>query len=108
MTNKRQLFKLDIKSHWLNYNVGIDTHPKRVTRKCKHVYDLRGGENKFALLSNGLDLVTDSQKTEWGWQGSGWLAGCGRVGGWVITKERSGKHHFGQMVKISITLDRPC
>ena len=77
MTNKRQLFKLDIKSHWLNYNVGIDTHPKRVTRKCKHVYDLRGGENKFALLSNGLDLVTDSQKIEWGWQGSGWLAGEG-------------------------------
>ena len=47
MTNKRQLFKLDIKSHWLNYNVGIDTHPKRVTRKCKHVYGLRGGENSL-------------------------------------------------------------
>ena len=28
MTNKRQLFKRDIKSHWLNYNVGIDTSLK--------------------------------------------------------------------------------
>ena len=25
----------------------------------------------------------------------------------VSAKERSGRHHFGQMVKISITLDRP-
>ena len=37
MTNESQLFKRDIKSHWLNYNVGIDTGLKRVTRKCKHV-----------------------------------------------------------------------
>lgn len=31
----------------------------------------------------------------------------GRKGVEVIAKERSGRHHFGQMVKISITLDRP-
>ena len=66
MTNESQLFKRDIKSHWLNYNVGIDTGLKRVTRKCKHVYDLRGGEKSLTPLSHGLDLVTDSQKTEWG------------------------------------------
>lgn len=36
------------------------------------------------------------------------MGGRGPVrGAGVITKERSGRHHFGQMVKTSITLDRP-